>query len=315
MPAMTAADGVFLLILVSSLFFGARRGFYKEVVHLLAVLVGIWLALRFRGDLSTTITGATGLPPFPAQVLAFLGLWIGGFLVSAVVGRLLLKKLRGKGVDDRLDDGAEAIADVIGGDTTKGPITKITDKVAGSGKRGLFYWSDKLLGMGLGVVKGAISAYALFGLVLWADRLGWESSFARSVEGSLAIAQFERHFSPFLQAIPEYRIGTSVEEMRGIRDAVKEDPRRVEKLVEHEQLRALKNDPRVTEAANDPEVRRLWAERDMGGLLLNPKIQALLGDPEVRKRVAEVDWARVRADVEGKTPPKPEAPPPPGPPK
>lgn len=302
---MTAADGVFVLILLSSLFFGARRGFYKEVIHLLAVLVGIWLALRLRADVGTTIAGATGLPAFPAQVLAFLGLWIGGFLVTAVLGRLLLKKLRGKGVDDRLDDGAEAIADVIGGDTTKGPVTKFTDKVAGSGKRGLFYWSDKLLGMALGAVKGAINAYALFGLVLWADRLGWESAFARSIERSLAIAKFQAHFSPLLEAIPEYRIGTHVDEMRAIRDAVQQDPRKVERLVEHEQLRALKNDPRVTAAANDPEVRRLWAERDVGGLLLNPRIQALLSDPEVRKRVAEVDWEKVRKDVEGTTPPAP----------
>ena len=310
---MTAADGVFALVLFSALILGARRGFFKEVVHLLAVLAGIWLARRVGDPAGVWLAGVTGLPRVPAHVAAVLGVWIAGFLVMAVVGRLVLKKLRGKGVDDRLDSGAEAIADVIGGDTTKGPLTRITDPIAS--KRGLFYWSDKLLGMGLGALKGTLTAYALFGLVLWADRLGWTSGLARSIEGSLAASVFQRHAAPLLQSWPEWRIATSVDEMEAIARVVREDPRRVQTLTEHEQLRALKNDPRVIEAQNDPEVRRLWAERDLGGLLMNPKVQALLADPEIRRRVGEVDWDRVRADVEGAPPAGPQPPvPPPDPP-
>lgn len=309
---MSAADGVFALVLLSSLILGARRGFFKEVIHLLAVLIGIWLAKTLRAPAGAWIAGTTGLPRVPSEVLGILGVWIAGFLVTAVVGRLVLKKLRGKGVDDRLDSGAEAIADVIGGDTTKGPVTRFTEPIAG--KRGLFYWSDKLLGMGLGVLKGAVSAYVLFGLVLWADRVGWPSGFARSIESSLAASLFQRHVGPLLLSWPEYRIATSVDDMKAIVDTVKQDPRRVEVLAKHEELRALESDPRVQEAMQDPEVRRLWAERDLGGLLLNPKVQALLSDPEVRRRVAEVDWERVKSDV-GATPPAPSPPEAPTPPR
>lgn len=292
---MTAADGVFALVLLSSLILGARRGFFKEVVHLLAVLVGIWLAKTLRAPAGAWISNASGLPRVPAEVLGILGVWIAGFLASAVLGRLVLKKLRGKGVDDRLDSGAEAIADAIGGDTTKGPVTRLTDPIAS--KRGLFYWSDKLLGMGLGLLKGAVTAYVLFGLVVWADRVGWSSSFARSIEASFAASVFQRHVGPLLVSWPEYKIATSVDDMKAIVDTVKADPRRAETLANHQQLRALQNDPRVKEAMADPEVRRQWAERDLGGLLLNPKVQALLSDPDLRQRVAEVDWDAVRADV------------------
>ena len=105
------------------------------------------------------------VPLMLAEVAAVVMLWVAVFFVVAVLGRLLLKKIRGKGLDDNLDEGAEAVADAIGGDTSKGPMTLLTDPIAS--KRGMFYWSDKIFGAGLGLLKGVVTGYLLFALVLY----------------------------------------------------------------------------------------------------------------------------------------------------
>src|SRR5262245_6859732 len=115
MMAAMAADLVFLLVLFYSLVFGARRGFFKEVVHAIALVVGVAVARMARLSVGATLAAGTGAPRLVCEVGAVLLVWTATFLVVAVAGRLILKKLRGKGADDRLDDGAEAIADAISG--------------------------------------------------------------------------------------------------------------------------------------------------------------------------------------------------------
>lgn len=303
------ADLVFGIVVFYALVFGARRGFYKEVVAFVALLVAISVARTSRVPAGAFLAGKTGSPVLVAEVVAVVAVWVAVFFAVALVGRLLLKKLRGKGLDDRLDDGAEELADAIAGDTTKGPVTLLTDPIAS--KRGLFYWSDKLLGALLGLVKGAITGWALFGVALYADRLGYETRFARSVEGSYAGALFARELDPVLRQFPEYQLAVKVGDMREIARMVQEDPRRFDTFAGHYELASLARDPRVQALARDPEVRAAWDRRDLRGLLLDPRVHALLADPELREKVAQVDWAKVRSAVErggpapgGATPPR-----------
>jgi hypothetical protein len=238
--------------------------------------------------------------------------WVVVFFVVAVVGRLLLKKLRGKGVDDRLEDGAEDLADAIAGDTTKGPVTYMTDPIAS--KRGLFYWSDKLLGLLLGGAKGLITGYALLGVIVYADRLGYETQLASSVERSFAGGVFRRQLEPLLVTFPEYKIAVNVAEMRDIARLVQEDPAgRFDVFSGHPELGALARDPVVQRLAQDPAIREKWARRDLKGLLLDPRVHGLVTDPTVREKVAAVDWAKVREAVSRASSATPPPPPPQGP--
>lgn len=299
-----AADLVFLLIVFYSAVFGARRGLFKEVVQVAALVVGIAVARLLRVPAGAAVAAKSGLPVLLAEVAAVIAVWVVTFLAVAIAGRLVLKKLRGKGADDRLDDKAEGIADAIGGDTTKGPVTRFTDPLAT--KNGVFYWSDKLLGLLLGVCKGIVTGWILFGFVLWADRLGWPSSFARSIESSHAAAAFVEHMDPLLRASPEYQLATKVTAMRAIAEVVKTDAARFERLKQHPEMSALSRDPKVQALAQDPEVAAAWSRRDVPALLRNPKVQELLKDPDVRAKVAAVDWERVRDAVNGPVaPPEP----------
>lgn len=290
------ADLVFGIIVFYALVFGARRGFYKELVGFIALIVAISLAREARIPGGVLLSAKFGWPVLVAEVVAVVGVWVAAFFVVALVGRLLLKKIRGKGVDDRLEDGAEGLADAIAGDTTKGPVTLLTDKVTPS-KRGLFYWSDKLLGALLGLVKGVITGYVLFGVILYADRLGYETRVARSVEGSYAGALFVRELDPFLRQFAEYKLAVKVSDMREIARLVHEDPRRFEAFANHNELTALSRDPKLQELARDPQIREAWQKRDLKALLLDRRVQALLADETMRERVAAVDWAKVRDAV------------------
>lgn len=300
------ADLVFGIVVFYAVVFGARRGFYKEVVQLVALLVGISVARTARVPAGAALASKTGLPVLAAEVAAVVGVWVAAFFVTALVGRLLLKKLRGKGLDDRLDAGAEGLADAISGDTTRGPVTLLTDKVVS--KRGLFYWSDKLLGALLGLVKGALTGYVLFGVAIYADRLGYESRFASSAEDSYAGALFVRELDPVLRQFAEYQLAVKVRDMREIARLVHEEPRRFEAFAGHQELVALARDPRVQALAREPDVRAAWDRRDLRGLLLDPRVHALLADPDLRERVAAVDWGRVREAV-ARGPVAPPAPP------
>ena len=298
---MTVADAVFLLILFYSVVFGARRGFFKEVVHALALVVGIYLAIQLRVPAGEAIAAKTGVPQIVGEVIAVGVVWAVAFFVTAVVGRLLLKKFRGDGVDDNLDDAAEEVADAISGDTLKGPLTLLTDPIAS--KSGIFYWLDKLLGGGLGFAKGLLTGYVLCGAIVYLDHMGWENSFARAVEGSLAASVYQTAFDPVLESYPAYRVVKSAEELKAVVDVVREDPQRARILTEHPELGPLRNDPHVQELAADPELRAAFEQRQVSKILMNDKVQAALHDPAFREKVAAIDWEAVRADVEaGKLP-------------
>jgi uncharacterized membrane protein required for colicin V production len=290
------ADLLFGIVVFYGLVLGARRGFYKEVVHVLALVVSISVARSLRVKAGAVLAARTGAPVLVSEVLAVAAVWVIVFFVVALLGRLVLKKLRGKGVDDRLEAGAEDVADAIAGDTTKGPITLLTDPIAS--RRGVFYWSDKLLGALLGLLKGVLTGYILFGIALYADRVGYENAFARSVEGSYAGALFVRELDPYLRQFPEYQLAVKLTDMREIARLVHEDPRRFDIFAGDPQLGSLARDPRVQALASDPEVKAAWARHDLRALLLNPKVRALLADPELREKVAVVDWAKVREAVE-----------------
>ncbi|RMG11660.1 MAG: CvpA family protein [Planctomycetota bacterium] len=294
------ADAVFAIILLYSFIAGARRGFYKEAVNAVAMVVSIAVTRSLYESVGAKLSAATGdrVPLMLAEAVGAAVVWAASFFVAAVVGRLVLKKIRGKGIDDNLEEGAEALADALGGDTTKGPVTLLTDPIAT--KTGIFYWSDKILGAGLGVLKGAITAYIVFGLCLYADRArGWNSAFVRSVESSWAAGLYRHSIDPYLRTFPAYRLAASLGHINGIADAVKAAPWRLAVLAGHPEMQSLARSQRVRELTQDDAIIEAWRAGDLKRLLLEEKVRALLSDAEFRARLADVDWERVRRDVEG----------------
>jgi len=291
-----AADLVFLLILFYSVVFGARRGFYKEVIQTLAMIFALIMARYLHGSVGGGLAATLGIPEIAGQIAGGVVVFVVAFLVLAIVGRLILKKVKGQGVDDRLDDGAEAVADAIAGDTKQGPVTLLTNPIAG--KAGIVYWSDKILGAGLGFVKGTITGLLLFGVIVYADRCGWTTSFARSIEGSHTASLYHANIEPWLESYPEFKIVRSLDEIWNLSQEI-ESAEQAKKLQNHAQVQSLKNHPKVKELLQDPDAQAAWRERDVQALLKNPKVRELLADDEFRERLGEIDWSAVRADVGG----------------
>ena len=303
------ADALFLFILFYSFIMGARRGFYKEVIGALALLISILIAWHYEALVGSSLAARTGMPVLLARFLGAAGLWGGSFFVVALVGRLILKKLRGQGVDDALERSAEGVADALAGDTTPGVVTLLTNPIAS--KRGFVYWSDKLLGALLGLIKGVISTTFLFAILLTFDRLsGWDTALARSIQESHAQSLYHEHLQPTLESIPELRLLPKLITLTRIADEVQKDPGRQKTLREHSQLRGLKD--LLQELGQDAELVQAWSARDFGALLTHPRIKKLLSQREVRRRLAEVDWEQLLSDLRAKKPqpaPTPEAPP------
>lgn len=291
-----AADLVFLLILFYSVVFGARRGFYKEVIQTLAMLAALLAARYLHGSIGKGIAASVGIPEIAGEIAGGVVVFVVAFLAFAIVGRLLLKKFKGQGVDDRLDDGAEAVADALAGDTKPGPVTLLTNPIAG--KNGIVYWSDKILGAGLGFLKGTITGLLLFGVVVYADRCGWTTSFARSIEESHVASLYHAHVEPYLESYPEFRIVRSLDEIWNLSQEI-ETSEQAAKLQNHPQLQSLKHHPKVQALLKDPDAQAAWRARDVKALLKNPQVRELLADDEFRARLGEVDWGAVRADVGG----------------
>lgn len=290
------ADAIFAVILLYSFIAGARRGFYKEVVQTLALVVSIYITRMFYHQAAESLVTSTGMPHMLGHAVGGVALWVASFFVAAVLGRLILKKIRGKGVDDALGESAEALADAIGGDTTKGPVTLLTDPIAT--KTGIFYWSDKILGALLGLLKGLITAYILFGIFVFADHANnWNSYFVKSIETSWAAKLYEGAIEPYLATFPEYKIAASLGHLNKIAQLIHDEPWRFVELVTHPELTPLAKSEEIQELRNDEQIKKQWEKRDVKGLLLNEKVRALLGDEGFRKTLGDVNWANVHADV------------------
>jgi uncharacterized membrane protein required for colicin V production len=291
------ADGIFALILFYSFIAGARRGFYKEVVQTLALILSISFTRGFYEAAGERLAATSGMPVMLGHVVGGCVLWVVSFFVAAVVGRLILKKIRGKGVDDALGEGAEAVADALGGDTTKGPVTLLTDPIAT--KTGLFYWSDKILGSGLGLLKGIATGYVLFGMAVYADRAkGWNSYFVNSIEESYAAEGYQVLIEPYLATFPEYKIVASLTHMKELVELIKAEPWRFAAFATHNELRGISQHPRVQELAKDEAILKAWRAGKLSSLFFDEKVRALLTDASFRDAVGTVNWAKVRDDTQ-----------------
>lgn len=88
---MNALDIVILVPLAWGLFIGYRKGFVKQISGLIFLLAGIWLAVKYAGDLSPWFKFAGEVGGVVAFVSILICAVILGFLISLFLTKLLEK--------------------------------------------------------------------------------------------------------------------------------------------------------------------------------------------------------------------------------
>src|SRR5205823_3161294 len=140
----------------------------KELIAFAALVVAVAAARTFRdyvGDMFKT----SGLEAHVAQIVGAATIFIVVALVLNVLGRLFLRKLRDPDKEGQLAGAAQkAVVAADGESKHLGPVTMFTKPFAAA-EKGFIYWTDKIGGGVLGIAKGAIAAYLVFGIVYYAD--------------------------------------------------------------------------------------------------------------------------------------------------
>lgn len=85
---------VLLLILVPGIWQGLKQGFIHQIVTIVALLLGVWVAYRFADSIGTQISQYVTLPENVVHILAFLLILILVYIVLAIIGKLLKKIAR-----------------------------------------------------------------------------------------------------------------------------------------------------------------------------------------------------------------------------
>jgi uncharacterized membrane protein required for colicin V production len=203
---VSAADVVFALFVLYGLIFGLRRGLYKELIAITALVVAAAVARTWHDPAGDFIHSTASFVPLGlahAVGAALLGAVV--FFFVTLVGRLVLKKVRDPDAQNGLEKAAAKTADAVEGDSKMGPVTLLTNPIA-SAQRGFVYWSDKILGGVLGVVKGAVAAYLLFAVVYFVDsKMGNLGGLKDSIARSQAAVFYNNYLDSLMQKLPEYR--------------------------------------------------------------------------------------------------------------
>jgi uncharacterized membrane protein required for colicin V production len=291
------ADGVVAVFLFYGLVFGIRRGFYKELIAFGALLLGALVARALRGAIGTALATKLGVPVIFAEVVAVAAIFIVVALIVNVIGRVLLNRLKNPDGESVVEEGADEIADAIADKGKKGPMTLLTDPIA-KATSGAFYWTDKLLGAALGLVKSAVAVAFIFALVVyWSQWTGSKTAFAQSIEDSWSHKAFHEAVEPRLRQTEEYRFLANLEAANDIARVVKADPKKLDSVKTHPSAAPIANSPRTQALAQDAAVQKACAHGDIAGLLENPKVREALADPEFRKAIADADLEKVLDDL------------------
>jgi len=92
-------DILFLLVLAAGAWKGWTNGLLKEVLGLIGIFVGLYVAHLLYGRVGAYIAPEIGCSPSIANILAFALIWIGVPVLLGIAGSLLTKMLEWIGLD------------------------------------------------------------------------------------------------------------------------------------------------------------------------------------------------------------------------
>ena len=96
---MNGFDILFLIVLALGAWKGWSNGLLKEVLGLICVFVGLYLAYLLYEQVGYELAPHIGTSPSIASIIAFALIWIGVPIVLGVLGSLLTKVLEWAGLD------------------------------------------------------------------------------------------------------------------------------------------------------------------------------------------------------------------------
>ncbi len=91
---MNGLDLVFLLVLVAGAWRGWSRGLLGEVLGLVGLFVGLYVASRLYEQVGYQLAPRIGTSASVAQVVAFILIWMGVPVVLTILGALLTQVLK-----------------------------------------------------------------------------------------------------------------------------------------------------------------------------------------------------------------------------
>lgn len=96
---MNGFDVVFLLVLLMGAWKGWSNGLLKEVLGLIGVFVGLYVARLLYEQVGYYLAPHLGTSPSVANIIAFALLWMGVPILLSILGSLLTKFLELVGLD------------------------------------------------------------------------------------------------------------------------------------------------------------------------------------------------------------------------
>lgn len=96
---MNGFDIFFILVLIAGMWKGWSNGLLKEVLGLVGVVVGLYVAYQLYEQVGCQLAPHIGTSPSVANVLAFILIWIGVPILLSLLGTLLTKVLEWMNLD------------------------------------------------------------------------------------------------------------------------------------------------------------------------------------------------------------------------
>ena len=96
---MNGFDILFFVVLIAGAWKGWSNGFFKEILSLIGVFIGFFLAYKLYEQVGYQLAPHIGCSPTVANVMAFALIWLGVPILLGVLGSLLTKLLEWAGLD------------------------------------------------------------------------------------------------------------------------------------------------------------------------------------------------------------------------
>lgn len=90
---MGILDIILLILLIPGVISGLRRGFTKEVLDLLALVIGIWAACHYHISLADSFRSSVSMDPRLLNIICFAGIFAFTLLIFGLIGILISKVL------------------------------------------------------------------------------------------------------------------------------------------------------------------------------------------------------------------------------
>lgn len=155
-------------------------------------------------------------------------------------------------------------------------------------------------GRWLGLTFGALEGGMLFALLIYVLPFAAPAGPAGTATDGLGSRLANAIMEPLSQRVastPLVLLQIAHEARSGI------DPTKIDHQTLNRQFEPIRNNPKIRAIAEDPDLARLLAAKDVKNVLRHPKVIALYSDPEVQKLGSTIDWQAVAKALRQGIPP------------